>query len=72
MDRVEDAVSSSSCIVGLGLVAVGTCLFRGRYLVTGLHATIFSLSIVLYFILLTSVYYFLSLTPLRAGIAQSV
>jgi hypothetical protein len=37
MDCVENTVSS---IVAHGLVAVGTSSFRGRYLVTGLRATI--------------------------------
>jgi hypothetical protein len=37
------------------LVAVGTSLFRGRQLVTGLHTTILSLPIVLYFTPLTGV-----------------
>jgi hypothetical protein len=40
MDSVENPVSKNSSIVARELVAVGTCLFRGRYLVTGLHATI--------------------------------
>jgi hypothetical protein len=35
-------VSNCYSIVARGLVAVGTCLFRGRYLVTGLHAAIFN------------------------------
>jgi hypothetical protein len=32
-NRVEHTVSNSSSIVVVGNVAVGTCLFRGRYLV---------------------------------------
>jgi hypothetical protein len=39
-DRVEDAVSNSHFIVARGLVAVGTYLFRGRYLIRGVHPTI--------------------------------
>jgi hypothetical protein len=39
---VENAVSNIFPIVAHGLVAVGTCLFQGGYLVTGLHATIHS------------------------------
>jgi hypothetical protein len=38
MDRVENTVSNSSSIVAREPVAVETCLFRGRYLATGLHA----------------------------------
>jgi hypothetical protein len=38
-DRVENTVSNSSSIFACGLVAVGTCLFRRRYLVTDLRPT---------------------------------
>jgi hypothetical protein len=40
MDHVENSVSNSSSIVAHELVAMGTCLFCGCYLVTGLDATI--------------------------------
>jgi hypothetical protein len=39
MDYMENTFSSSSSIVARELVAVEPCLFRGHYLVTGLHAT---------------------------------
>jgi hypothetical protein len=39
-DRVENTVSNSLSVFARGLIAVGTCLFRGRYLVTCLRATI--------------------------------
>jgi hypothetical protein len=38
-DHVEN-ISNRSSIVVRELFVVGTCLFRDRYLVTGLHATI--------------------------------
>jgi hypothetical protein len=41
MDRVENTVSNSSSIVARRLVAMGNCLFRGRYLVTVPQSTIF-------------------------------
>jgi hypothetical protein len=41
-DRIENTISNSSSIVRRVLVAVGTCLYRGRCLVTRLHATVFS------------------------------
>jgi hypothetical protein len=40
MDCVVNAVSNSSSIVARELDAVGTCLFHGYYLVTGLHAAL--------------------------------
>jgi hypothetical protein len=39
-DRLENTFSNSSSIVARGLDAVGPCLFRGCYLVTGLRSTI--------------------------------
>jgi hypothetical protein len=36
-DRVENTIFNSSPTVVGGLVAMGTCLFHGRYIVTGLH-----------------------------------
>jgi hypothetical protein len=42
MDRLENTASNSSCIVARELVAVETGLFRGRYLVMGLHATVYT------------------------------
>jgi hypothetical protein len=44
MDCVENTISNSSLIVARELVAMGTYLFRGRYLVTGLHATIYKVT----------------------------
>jgi hypothetical protein len=38
----QNYLESIFSIVVRGLVAVGTYLFRGRYLVTGLHATMLS------------------------------
>jgi hypothetical protein len=36
----RNTISKSSSIFARALVAVGTCLFRGRYLVTGLQAAV--------------------------------
>jgi hypothetical protein len=52
-NRVENTVSNSSSIVARGLVAVGTCLFRGRYLVTGLHPTILSSHLSRFFLMVS-------------------
>jgi hypothetical protein len=39
MDCIENTASNSSSIVASEPIAVGTCLFYGHYLVTGLQAT---------------------------------
>jgi hypothetical protein len=41
-DRVKNTVSSSSSSIARELVAVGTCSFRSRYVVSGLYATVCS------------------------------
>jgi hypothetical protein len=40
MYRVKNTVSNSSSVVAREVFGVETYLFRGRYLATGLHATI--------------------------------
>jgi hypothetical protein len=41
-DLVENIVSKSPSIIARELFAMATCLFRCRYLITGLHATIWT------------------------------
>jgi hypothetical protein len=40
MDRIENTFPNSFSVIACELVALGTYLFRYRYVVTGLHATI--------------------------------